>query len=442
MKILLISRLFAPKNVIGAVRPTQLAINLAKNGHEITCITELTEGQLVDDKALSPIVVHRVKTGTIGKANIRRESSPNISQSIAKNNTVLAVSKKEKRNRAAKFIRNCLYVQVHSIDEYEWAKAACKKVEELLRTNHYDIVFSSFGPSATVLAGLRIKSMHPDIVWVSDMRDPMTNDSQGYLRRKIYSYRERQMIKKADAITTISEALGKKYKEAQSAVRKRDTAVYVVENGYDDSAITPLQSDDDGILRFGYTGTMYGGMRRMDSLFRAIKELESEKGKKLAVEIHYAGAEEQEIIDQAKRYDAVDYLSCHGSLSRKDAILLQQKCDVLCVLSWNTKNEQGVLTGKFPEYLKLRKPVLAIITGDVEDAELTERIKKLNIGYSYECIKDDQFEDFKEWIKTCINRKENGQQIIDAINDDELEEYSYSRLALKMERIFQLCIQQ
>lgn len=440
MNILIISRLFAPQNMIGAVRPTQLAINLASLGHQVTCITERIDGQLVNDENISPVTIVRISTGLIGRVNTKRETSPHTSQTnnVEKTTRVSLTKNESGSSRLIKSIRKRLYVLIHTIDEYEWSREAYKKARELLKYNQYDIVFTSFGPIATVLTGLRIKTKFPKIHWISDMRDPMTNDSQGYFRRKANEVREKRMVKKADAIVTISDALGKKYRKMRKVARQNDSDVYVIENGYDNSTIPEIPSFSDGILRIGYTGTMYGGMRRMDSLFKAIKELEVECGEKLPVEVHYAGAESQEIIKQAQNNNAIEYVVNHGSLSRKDAIALQQKCDILCVLSWNTKNEQGVLTGKFPEYLKLRKPVLAIIEGDVPGAELSDRIEKLRIGFSYECIlSEEKFDQFKKWIGLCVDKKRNGMPVIENINESEIKEYSYPRLAARIEKVFQ-----
>ena len=39
MKILVISRWFAPRNIIGAIRPTELCKYFAKN-NDVTCVAE------------------------------------------------------------------------------------------------------------------------------------------------------------------------------------------------------------------------------------------------------------------------------------------------------------------------------------------------------------------------------------------------------------------
>src|SRR5699024_6712566 len=142
--------------------------------------------------------------------------------------------------------------------------------------------------------------------------------------------------------------------------------VYTITNGYKEEPIlyTP---NEDGILKIGYTGQLYNGIRDMSELFRCVDYIQREKGKSLPIQIHYAGNDSNKLIEQARQYGVEKYIVDHGRVSKFDALRLQEKCDILCVLTWNTKKEQGVLTGKFPEYLRLCKPILAIITGDLEN---------------------------------------------------------------------------
>ena len=187
------------------------------------------------------------------------------------------------------------------------------------------------------------------------------------------------------------------------------------------------------MLRIGYTGSLYNGLRKMDAIFDVLSSLEMEFGQEVPVKVCYAGSESGQVLSQAKRYNTEKYVVDYGMVDRKEALHIQEESDILCVLSWNTKNEQGILTGKFPEYLRLRKPVLALIDGDLPCAELTERINELNIGFSFEYMdKNVSNSQLSEWLKNAIYCKRNNIDICSDIKLDMIKEYSYLKLVKRL----------
>ena len=174
----------------------------------------------------------------------------------------------------------------------------------------------------------------------------------------------------------------------------------------------------------------------MSELFRCLHDLEQQWGTALPIEVHQAGPDGDLLEEKAQRQHAEKYLIMHGMLSKVEALRLQEQCDILCVLTWNTRKEQGILTGKFFEYLRLRKPILAIITGNLANAELTKRIADLNIGLSYECVRRDaDFPKMKQWLETCMEKKKANLPLIDEINEPLAQSYSYKEIAKQLEKV-------
>ena len=278
------------------------------------------------------------------------------------------------------------------------------------------------------MCGLYLKKKYPNIKWVSDMRDPMNPQHMTLWRRLLCTHWQSRILKKADEIVTISTALAD-----QIGAGKR--TVHVVENGY---APAPIEATAprDQVLRIGYTGQLYDGMRDMSSLFRAISDLQAERGEKLPLEIHYAGNSVDELMSQVGRYGMEEYIVNHGLVSKKESTAIQEFSDILCVLSWNTEKEQGVLTGKFPEYLRMKKPILAIITGELANAELTERVRKMKVGFAYEQINEDkEFGELKKWLSEALAFKERGESLPFFASDEDVERFSYPSLIARLDAI-------
>ena len=362
MKILIVTKLFPPMNVIGAVRPFNFAKELSELDVAVTCVTgELENGK---EETYFNFNLHRVNYGPIERWNRKRVQKGKIktTQTAQQPNTP---HKKPPKIKA--FLRRTIAQVLTVLESIEWSALATKKCVDIINNDKPDLILTTYGPLDTVLIGLKLKRKFRDIKWVSDMRDAMDAEQQQWWRKKLLGIIQNKMLKNADAVTTVCRALGKKYTSILERYN-RNTKVYVIENGYDNSPIV-AQPLKDGTLRIGYTGSLYNGLRKMDAVFNALSKLEMEYGEEIPVKVCYAGSESVQLLSQAKQYNAEKYVVDYGMVDRKEALRIQEESDILCVLSWNTKKEQGILTGKFPEYLRLRKPVLALIDGDLPCAE-------------------------------------------------------------------------
>lgn len=425
MKVLIIAKWFAPMNIIGAVRPYNFAEGLYNLDAKVTVVT--TELEPDKEELDFNYNVVRVPYGKIEAWNKRRIQSVKASSTATSSSNATP----QKRNRIVAFLRRVAAQVLTVAEAFEWSGIAFEKCCEIIKQDRPDLILTTYGPIDTVLVGLKLKSKFSDIKWVSDIRDALDAQQQQYWRRMLSTIIQRKMVKKSNAMITVCSALSDKY-AALAKRRKRNTPVYTIVNGYE-AKVANEQPENDGVLRIGYTGSLYGGLRKMDAVFEALSEIEKEASEALPVKVCYAGPEGEEFIGQAKAYGAEKYAENFGMLDRKSALSLQEKSDILCVVSWNTKKEKGILTGKFPEYLRLKKPVLALISGDVAGAELTERIENLSVGFSYEYInKSTDFIKFKEWLKEAISAKKENKNVCPDIKLDLIEEYSYKNLSKQL----------
>ena len=426
MKILIVSELLDPQNNIGAVRTFNFSVGLANSGHKVFCVASESEKDSKISEENNNVRVCYVEYGKLGK---KRNNYV-----VQGGSTSGKVTKKpRKHSKIVSLIRRTLAQTWIMLKEFEWKKKALVECSQIIENESIDVVLSSYGPISNLLLGICIKKKYPSIVWISDMRDPADSIHQQWPIRLYGSVLQKKMLRLADVVTTVCDGICEKYVHLMG--EKYRNKIFVLPNGYCDSPVC-YKPENDGILRVGYTGQLYKGTRDMSELFRCIKAIELKTKEKPPIQIHYAGSDAGILYKQAEPYDCQDYIVNHGKVSKSDALKLQEQCDVLCVLTWNTKKEQGVLTGKFPEYLRLRKPILAIVIGNLKDAEITQRIAALNIGYSFECINETEgFGKLENWIEECIDNKLAGKMIVKDINEGLVKQYSYDYLVNRLEKV-------
>lgn len=428
MNIIIVSELFNPQKSIGAVRLYNFATELAAMGHKVFCVISANE-EMPDSAETCNLKLFPVPDGSLGMKRTQYEKEADAPSAPKAERTVAAAPVKPSAIQV--WLRGTAAQAWVMAAEYERYRNACRICSKIMDQEHIDLLLTSYGPIANLQVGLKMKKKYPRIPWVSDMRDPADSGQLQFFWRQRGAFLQKKMLYRADKVVTVCDGISDRFR-AMLPEHARGKVVTIT-NGYREEPALAIPAED-GVLRIGYTGDLYIGKRDMSELFRCLWELEQRKGMRLPVEVHHAGPDSGTILEQARKYNAEKYVVIHGKVSKAESLRLQERCDILCVLTWNTKQEQGVLTGKFMEYLRLRKPILAIVTGDLENAEVSRRIDDMNIGFSYECIrKDSDFGKMKNWLTMCLEKKKKGLPLLDAVNEEKVCAYSYKQLAKQYE---------
>ena len=430
MNIIIVSELFHPQKSIGAVRLYNFATELAAMGHKVFCVISANE-EMPDSTETCNLKLFPVPDGSLGMKRTQYEKQADAPSAPKAERTVATAPVKPSAIQA--WLRGTAAQAWVMAAEYERYRNACRICSKIMDQEHIDLLLTSYGPIANLQVGLKMKKKYPRIPWVSDMRDPADSGQLQFFWRQRGAFLQKKMLYRADKVVTVCDGISDRFR-AMLPEHARGKVVTIT-NGYREEPALSIPAED-GVLRIGYTGDLYIGKRDMSELFRCLRELEQQRGMRLPVEVHHAGPDSGTILEQARKYDCEKYVVAHGSIPKTEALRLQEQCDILCVLTWNTKKEQGVLTGKFFEYLRLRKPILAIITGNLANAELTKRIADLNIGLSYECVRGDaDFPKMKQWLETCMEKKKANLPLIDEINEPLAQSYSYKEIAKQLEKV-------
>lgn len=426
--ILFVCNYFAPENTIAAVRTTKLVKYFRLAGFHVDVLTEKKDNLIVDETLIED---------TVGVNIYYAENSHSCKKLCAayqrmiepyKNKRMKNLDNRERVNPKTGNIEfypfETAYPVIGSLDylfgqirQKNLAQNAEKVINKLDR---YDLIITSYGDSFSYFVGKKYKSKYKDTKWIFDIRDAVYRYkfTPDYVKWLPLSY-ENYIWKHADAIVGVSKGICKR------VPAKLRNKVYYIPNGYDRSKEeVPLERISSKMC-FTYTGSMYGGLQNLSAFFVALKELiDNRMVDQDDIEVHYAGnPSAYEIFEgQASQGGLESICVFDGKISRKESMELQRQSDVLLMASYDYKdNCGGIITGKLLEYMSADKPVISIVTGDIENSEVFQIIQKTNIGFCYEeANKDYDLIKLQDYIlEQYKSYKEKGKIIYNPINEEK-----------------------
>lgn len=357
MKILIISQLFDDDS-IGSVRATQIAYWLDKYGHDVDVIS--------NDGLIQASSYFKGRKHCVRK---------NRKTELKKSNNLL-----KKYIQIPDFLRCSRTMFNEYRRSYNWARQYLKEVD-----NCYDVIFTSIYPVGALMLGYFLKRKYAT-PWICDLRDLLTDEQWPNWVNDLSVRINGKMIRSADIVSSVSVAACKAIQKHISTDNMNVEKFITIYNGFEKKSNnnTGINFKSDKI-RFCYTGTLYGGRRDFTPLFASLARLVlAGRIDKNRIEFLYAGPHGDIAIEQATKQGMEDIVTNYGCISKSSAKELQESSDVLVLLTWNTKKEQGILTGKFFEYLNSNKRIIALVSGDEPNSEVSSLINKMQVGFVYE----------------------------------------------------------
>lgn len=419
MKILLIAAgSFAPWNVIGAIRWTKICKYLSQNGDEITVIAHKkrmthSDELLAKDALLCKKVYYVSESGA--------EKILKIIFKLWGKTRGLSKEKSEKQFNALMMSQRYL----RSISYHGFAKKAKQQINNL--NEQYDIVISTNPLSAHWAAEYASKKL--SIPWISDFRDPIAPTlPQSRHEKKLLQWQKRICVN-SDSVIAVSKGLKEVLATGNEVCRDK---IHVIYNGFDPDDRPAIKESSDGKLHLVYTGILYTGKRDLTPVFQALSEL-CRAGSILETDIvfDYAGNEIEILRDQARKYGMENIIKNHGFITRKESLALQMQSDILVMATYNDEGNPGVMPGKLYEYMMIRKPILAIVSGEVKGSELKVIIEKSSVGYCHE-TEFDGIDSLKEFLVMVRKNRDNGNE---APYLYDTRKFEYPQIASEVSRI-------
>lgn len=413
-KVLIIAYCFPPLPVIGSQRPYGLAKYLRRFDWDPIVLTIKHPGN-------SPAGIEVIESDYTDRiASIKKmiglKSDTGIHQQLG-----LEITKNFNystwKSKLIKFIRE---IVAFPDDESGWYDYAVKAGSELLDRERVDALISTSFPVTSHLIARKLKQKH-GIPWVADLRDLWTQNHYCRKYNFINALERRLEVKTlsdADALVTVSGPLADTLKSLHEGKDVR-----CITNGYDPDDFTATATKLTEKFTITYTGRLYNGLRDPLMLFKVTARLIMEnKIDRDLIEIRFFGGREDWLVGDIEKFALQNVVRLYGSIPREEAIERQKESQLLLLLLWNDKKEEGVYTGKLFEYLGSKRPILAL---GGANSIVRELLTSTNSGCFAE--NEKQLEDiillhYRDFV-------ESGEVRFNS--DKTIGDYSYSSIARK-----------
>ena len=335
-----------------------------------------------------------------------------------------------------------------------WYESAFEEASKLIEEEEIDAIISSSWPITCHTIAKDLKDKY-GILWIADLRDLWNLNpyiSHTFIRNHFERRLELKTFENVDALTTTTDLAGKTL-----ATLHPNNRIVPILSGYDEDDLKLLeelsaendkvdsQLDDNLVsdlnddvsefndksdselscsdkLKFIYAGSLYGGKRNPENLFKAILQLEDEnKLDSSNISIEFYG-DDTHLKEMASKYGLLDIVKIGGKIAHEEVLKRQLNSDVLLLISWNNEKEKMFIPGKIYEYFALRKPVMSI---GYKEGALKDLIEETKVGYhvsDLESTKEVLMKFYNEFI-------ENGT--VEFNSSIDIEDYSMENMARK-----------
>ena len=306
-----------------------------------------------------------------------------------------------------------------------WVKPSVAYLTDIIKKEQIDTVITTGPPHSVHLIGLKLQQTQ-QVKWLADFRDPWT--SIGYHKKlrlnkraqKKHKYLERLVLNKADSIIVTSETTKKEFQEITQK------PIAVITNGYDIGGYKGWVHMDERFT-ISHIGSLLSG-RNPINLWKVLSEIARENSVFRAdLRLKFMGVVSQEVIQSLTQYELTPNMKLIGYGAHSEALMLQNRSQILLLVEINSEETRGIIPGKLFEYMAAKRPILAIGPKNWEAGEIIENSKSGEV-FDYEAHKA-----LKKLILKWYTAFKNKELTIDS---QEIEKYS--RKALTKQLVEQL----
>ena len=322
-----------------------------------------------------------------------------------------------------------------------------RKAKKIIKNQQIDIILVTTFRTFPALSAKRLSKKF-NIPLVVDLRDIFEQSSHNELiskrisnsvfinnlianmiRRKLIRQRN-QILKQADAVTTVSEW----HVKTLSKYNPNATLIY---NGFD-ADLFFHQTIKNEVFTITFTGRVQSVELKDPSLiFEAISHLSKEKKvdmAKIRLQFYLIDEQSKEIIcGLAQKYHVADFVDVFDTVPSTEIPKILNNSSILLVLANSSIGEnapKGIMGTKIFEYLAVEKPILCVRND--EDC-LEKTIKSANAGLAAsdaEAVKAFIVEKFTQWQKNGYTQQ--------SVNKEFIQQFSRKRQAGQFADLLQI----
>lgn len=262
-----------------------------------------------------------------------------------------------------------------------WLLGALPAGLSLIRRRRPQAIWSTYPIASAHLVGLALHRLS-GLPWIADLRDPMIDASHpsGRARRRAARWVEAQTVRHCSAAVCTTPGAVRSYRERYPDVPPE--RFRLIENGYDEAAFAGVapRPREPGPLRLLHSGIVYPSERDPGPLFAALSALRA-RGRIDAARFRLvlrAAVHESFVAALAQEHGIADLVEIAPPLPYGAALQEMLEADALLLLQAANCNDQ--VPAKLYEYLRARRPLLALTDAAGDTAALLKEVGIDSVG--------------------------------------------------------------
>lgn len=304
-----------------------------------------------------------------------------------------------------------------------WADPSAKFLKKYLQAHKIDTLITTGPPHSLHLIGLKLKK-ELDICWIADFRDPWTTISYHSKLRMLSAVRKKHRRLEQEVLKTADEIIVTSHSLQQAFQKMTKKPVSLITNGYDQEDFEKLPLDES--FSITHIGSLLSD-RNPVVLWTVLKELIHEQFEfKKQLKIKLAGITGQNVLSSLNEFGLMPFVELLGYVPHDNAVKLQHSAQLLLLVEIDSEETKVIVPGKFFEYLKAERPILAIGPDDWEIAILMRQTE------GGQCFDYQQKNEIKAYIWECFQAFQSGGL---AVRSKGIEAFSRKELTRKLAEI-------
>jgi glycosyltransferase involved in cell wall biosynthesis len=252
-----------------------------------------------------------------------------------------------------------------------WIRPSVRYLTEYLKHHPVDAIFSDGPPHTNTAIACELKKAS-GVPWLADFQDPWTQVDyypllgiKGRADRK-HRAMEQDVFETASAMTIASPS----WKTDLESIGAKN--VDVLYYGYDEADFEDIEPVKNDMFTIVHTGLL-GFDRRPDPLIQALSELKNESPDRVRkLQVVQYGELDFSVKQRFEEAGVGELLHIGGIIPRKEALKALVSAGLLLLPLNKAENAKGRMPGKFYEYLRAGRPILALGPDDSDVAHILQ----------------------------------------------------------------------
>lgn len=436
-KLIFFAPYFAPINSIAAIRSTKLVKYFIESGLDVTVFSlegsgldGLSDNILKNDLLKIPhLILYKPQSKIRKLIDKKRTVGTKVNFNLKTRSENILV-------RVSINVLQSLSQALEVVLEILISKNLFKSVSENVDLNDVNYLFSTYSPMHGHFAASKVKKKFQNIKWIADFRDPVYQETTLFPLRNFSKNFVKKRCNNADGIVYVAEGM---LANLQIPSNKKKL---LINNGYDLSDLAFL---GDKVKNNEFVILLAGSYPEKSTIVPLLKILDSMILEGVVdsnrIKLQYVGDNTRRIENETKMFCPEIRVEIWDRVERETIFSkFYANSNLNLVLSFETVNSKGVLTGKLFELFMMQSPILAIINSVPSENELFKLIETSRLGEVLFAQNESQvnLSNIKQFIHKIYlhttsldNEKTYNNKIINP-NLDFIAKYNYKNIAISI----------